>query len=159
MNMEKITAFNEKINYIGRNLNWSYSFLQHIMEFVLVCYMFAMLDISMFKYNFGMIIFPMIFFFYAIYGRLGAVLYVKEKNQVAHTLKKLRYVPVDKELYIKVNMRILVKYMRKLILIFLVEQVVFGYLFFGKVSLWNIFFPLGLGVAGLLLGYVMIKGY
>lgn len=157
--MEKIKEFNEKINDIGRNTNWSYSFLQHIMEFVLVCDMFAMLDVSMFNYDYGMIIFIMIFFFWAIYGRLGAVLYVKEKKQVAHTLKKLRYVPVDKALYIKVNMHILVKYIRKLTLIFLLEQVVFGYLFFGKVSLWNVFFPLGLGVAGLVLGYVMIKGY
>lgn len=155
--MEKINAFNERINEIGRNTNWVYSFLQHIMEFVLIGDMFTMLDVSDFNGNYAMIIFMMMFFFWVIYGRLGAVLYIKEKNQVVHTLKKLRYVPVDKVLYIKANMHILVKYMRKLILIFLLEQMVLGYLFYGRVSLWNVFFPLGMGVAGLILGYVMIK--
>ena len=154
---ERIEVFNDKLKEAGKNLNWSYSFLQHIMEFVLFCYVFIMLDPESFSNNIGMYLFLIIFFYFALYGRLGPLLYIKEKNQVASTLKKLRYVPVDKKAYRQINRRVLVKYLKKLVLIFLAEQVVLGYLFMGKVSLWNILVPFGLGVIGLLVGSLMIN--
>jgi len=154
---EKIETFNERLKEAGQNLNWSYSFLQHIMEFILFCYVFCMLDPKSFSENIGMYLFPILFFYFAIYGYLGPLLYVKEKNQVASTLKKLRYVPVDKKAYKQINRRSLDKYIKKIILIFLAEQVILGYLFMGRVSLWNILMPFCFGAMGLLVGSIMIN--
>lgn len=154
---EIIKEFNDKLKEAGKNINWSYSFLQHIMEFVLFCNVFIMLDPESFSENISIYLSLLLFFYFALYGKLGPLLYIKEKKQVGSILKKLRYVPVDKKAYRQINRRVLVKYLKKLVLIFLAEQVVLGYLFMGKVSLWNILVPFVLGAIGLLVGSVMIN--
>jgi len=157
--VERIDTFHSKLQSYEANQSFSHKLLQHMMEVMVVMFevVVAVIDIEFIKESWWMLINPVVFMNYVIISRLGTMLTIKENGKIVSVMQKLCYTPVQKKQLIKVRGDILNQYLLKFILICVVISMVTASIFWGKVTLFSIIYPIVLGVYGWAIGQYMIR--
>lgn len=161
--MEQVRVFQEKLKYECRNQDYGYIFAERMMEIILILFMMITIDSKDMSENITICLEPIIFMGLALQCRIMPLTLIREKKSSvymrgeASILEKLKYIPINRKQLIKWRQDILVKYCIKLTLICILTQVVVASIAMKQVALWNILYPLGVGMVQMFIGSVLIR--
>lgn len=156
--MNKIETFNKKLLEYNRNQNYLYKILQYIMQTMVVLLMLVMtVDRDFMKTNLLKYSNQFMMIGFMIYGRLGPLLMIKEKDKNESVLGRLTYVPINRKKLIKFRRIILIKYLIKVVIVCIVVHIIASSLIMQQVTIWSLISPLSIGLCGWGIGEYIIR--